>query len=1198
MDEVSSRGRVESFVRFLEGLRRGARALLVARAVLLWVSVAIAGLVVGGTLDFFLRAPMGVRVVGLMGAVGVGAWAVVRFVWPALRFSPSLSEMALRVERQPSGRGGEMRGLLASAVELAEAPAGDAVSASMRDRVIAEAQARWGRPGAWSVLRPRFALRALVLFVGMVAAGATLAAIDPGLARTGAERMLLPWTGTEWPRRQVAVDATGVSVHPIDEALAMRAAVVKTNRGAGRTPVRVLYRGVTDAGAGAWRSALLTGQKRRAGQMGGELYERLIDPAEVLADAAGVHEGWIEYRFETDDDETVAERVRVVVPPAVVGASLSVEVPAYALSAAERADLARGSGIEMGVGDDERALVGRVLAGSRVEMEVRLNKAVPEDEGAAWASELREHGRGVSVTQDGDRMRISGVVNSTVRVPIVVTDEYGLTSRDEAVYVLDVIADAAPEPIVREPDHDEQLVATAVVDVSGDARDDLGLVRVALETQVARAPADSEGAPAAGNGEWEALAVRELAGVAEGGISGRLDLGALGVRSGDEVWLSVVATDSYGAAEMGREPVRSRVRRLRVISASDLMAQMQAELGALRRAAMRLDEQQGELAGRVAEGEASAELSAAQRGLTDRIAAQAGTLERMAARQSRNGIEDAGLEGMIRDAASAIAEAATASSAAAERIDEAERGEGEAQERAAEAAAEDQQRVRDELAGLIDQLDRGEDGWVARRSIERLIEEQREVMEQTGAAGERMLGREGDQLTPTEQTELDKIAERQRELARRAAEAIDEIGERGRQLSEADPAQSAAMAEAERQGREQGVAQELEQAADAVQENQTTNAQSGQQAAMDAMEQMLEELDNADRQRNAALMRKLASLIESLETLVGVQESAIERLAAAMGGEQVAGLDAEMIRLRTNTLAVSADADGAELAVVRGLIERATEAQGLAIEALRHEPMDGATANRREQESLLRLREALAEAQKQEDEAQQAEQDQKRREIRQAYREQLEQEVVLRDEAAGLVGQALSRRERASVRGLGQRQESVRTALADLLKSTTELNDAAVFALAHRRLDQLTGRAAEGLGLGEVSASSVRDQDSAIALLRSLVDVLGQTSPDQSEFDEGADGGGGGGSGGGGGEGEPEPLLPPIAELMLLRAMQAEVAALTREIHEGGGEEAAVRELGALQKEIADEARGLIERMQEQGGGGQPEPEPGMEVRR
>ncbi len=1229
-------------MRFLEAVRRGARVLLVARAVLLWVSVAIGALVVGGLLDYLLRAPSGVRAVGLIGAAGVGVWALVRFVWPAVRFGPSLAEIGLRVERQAVGRGGEMRGLLASAVELSRVEMADPVGERLRAGVIAEALERWGGVRAWGVLRPSFAVRAGVLFLAMVVVGGSLVALEPGLSRTGLSRMLAPWGGAQWPRRQVAVDVTDGGVHAIDEALGMRAVVVRTNRAAGRTPVRVWYRGVTDLGAGQWRSAFLTGQGRRsvadgAGRSGGELYERLIDPVEVMAGVGADEDGWIEYWFETDDDETAMSRVRVVRPPEVVGATARVVVPEYAALAAGRAELAAGDGIELGRGDDGRALVGRVLAGSRVEIEIQLNKEVPDPGGAQWAAEVFEHGRNVSVVFDGDLIRVGGVLDGSVRLPVSVVDGFGVSSRDEAVYVLDVVSDGAPEPAVREPEHDEQLVAGAVIDVAGDGRDDLGLVRLSLERVVARVAEDSEGGAAEVRDAWEAMAIRAFDEVGRGEIGGRLDLGSLGVSAGDEVWVSVVATDSFAAAGLGREGVRSRVRRIRVISEADLMEQMQAELGALRQAAMRLDEQQAKLAEKVADGEASEQVAAGQRGLTDRIAAQGGTIERLMERQARNGIEDSGLSGMLADAAESIAAAAAASDEAARAVEQADGSAGEDRAGAEDEARENQQRVRDELASLIDQLDRGEDGWVARRSIERLLEEQRALAEQTKAAGERMLGRDADELTPEERTELDRIAERQREIAARAAEAIDELGERGKQLADADPAQSAAMAEAQKQGREAGVAQAMEEAAEDVAANRTSSAQEGQEEAMAALEEMLEELDNVQRQRNAALLRKLASLIESLDGLIGAQEVAIGRLAEWMdsregesdraagsrpplleeGGSQLEegggqlegergqleagddidgepGLDVEMIRLRGNTLAVSADAGGPDLEVVRALIDRAADAQGLAIAALRGEPVDAAAADRREQESLLRLREARAEAARQEEEAKQAEQEQKRRELRQAYREQLEQEVVLREEAGALAGERLSRRERAKARGIGQRQESVRVALADLLKSTQELRDAAVFAFVHRRLEKVTGRASERLGRGEVDGVTLRDQEAAIELLRSLVEVLGDSKGSEKDFDEGAGGGGGGGDGGG----EEEPLLPPIAELKLLRAMQAEVVARARELDEAGqAEPTAVRELGDLQREIEAEAQGLIDRMKQQGEG-EPEvvPEPDGEV--
>jgi len=171
--------------------------------------------------------------------------------------------------------------------------------------------------------------------------------------------------------------------------------------------------------------------------------------------------------------------------------------------------------------------------------------------------------------------------------------------------------------------------------------------------------------------------------------------------------------------------------------------------------------------------------------------------------------------------------------------------------------------------------------------------------------------------------------------------------------------------------------------------------------------------------------------------------------------------------------------------------------------------------------------------------------------------------------------------------------------MADLLKSTEGLDEATVFVFAHRRLDQLMARSAERLGRGEVDSLTLRDQDGAVNILRSLVEVLGNDSGPQNEFDQGADGQSQGQSGGGeAGGGEPEPLLPPIKELMLLRAMQAEVAVWTRLLDESGqATRADIAELGALQREIADEARSLIERMEQQnnGGGQSPDvlPEPG-----
>lgn len=1194
---------VRELVAYLRRWRRNARALLVTRSAALWIACAGAALLVGGSFDYLLRSPPLVRWMGLVAAVGVGVWAIVRHVWPAIRFKPPLTEIALRLERHAGAPGGAsgstLRGWIASALDLADADAHQHESQELRSAAIDEAVRRWRASGARGALRIAPAGQALVVLLIVVLSLLIIAVTEPGLSRIGAKRMLAPWMGAEWPRRQVVVDVTPVELHAIDEALSMRAAVLRTNRGLGQTPVRVSYRARTESDTGPWRTTALTGQKRQtslaefglASRNKGELYERLLDPEEVLSDVGDdVDEGVIEYRFSTDDDDTSVQTVRIVRPPSIAGADISVTLPAYAQAQAESAGLTFGQNMELGVGDDARALVTGVLAGSHVRLRIRSSKPIGDADAMAeqaWLAEWRDNAQDASVQVDADAVIVAGVLDHSVRLPVELVDQFGFRSRTESVYAIDVQPDDPPEPMVTIPETDEQLIPSAVVDLEGQVRDDLGVVQAAIEYRLARRPRSSEGAATEPVGEWTVLGQWSEQPTDMARLSTSLDLSTLGIAAGDEVWLSVTATDTFAAAGLGREPVRSSVRRLRIIDPSDLIQQIRAELNGLRQTAMRLDEQQAQLRRRLDEDGATRGLSSQQAELTDRIAAQRATLDRLTQRTARNGLEDPALEGILDSAAQMIDRAAEASSRALQQMAQ------DAQNSSDQQPEQEQQRVRDELASLIDMLDRGEDGWVARRTVERLLEEQRAIMEQTRQAGQQTIGRDADQLTPQERTELDVIAERQRQAAQQAAEAIDQLGERSEQLSQADPSQSAAMAEAARQGRQQQIAQQLEQAAEDVQQNRTTSAQSAQQSAVEALEQMLDELNNAEKNRNAALLRQLASLIESLETLIRVQESQIESVTLAQAGGPSDRLDAEMIRLHENTLAVLADAQSPDLAPVRTPLESAGAAQASAIGSLRAQPQDLDQAARDEQTSLLKMREALAEAKRVQQQAQQQEQERIRRELRQAYRDQLEQEVVLQGEVQQLTGRELSRRDRATARGLGQRQQTIHDALDDLLKSTEGLSDAAVFDFAHRRLSRLTDTASRQLGLGQVDEQATQSIDQTVTLLRSLVEALAQ-SQGQNDFDAGAAGNQseGGDSGGGNSGQQQQNLLPPIAELKLLRSIQSLVAEQTRQAADAGAATPQeLSELAEFQTDLAEQARSLIERMQQQNQ--RPQPMPG-----
>ncbi|MFN7559694.1 MAG: hypothetical protein ACK5RX_10100, partial [bacterium] len=78
-----------------------------------------------------------------------------------------------------------------------------------------------------------------------------------------------------------------------------------------------------------------------------------------------------------------------------------------------------------------------------------------------------------------------------------------------------------------------------------------------------------------------------------------------------------------------------------------------------------------------------------------------------------------------------------------------------------------------------------------------------------------------------------------------------------------------------------------------------------------------------------------------------------------------------------------------------------------------------------------------------------------------------------------------------------------------------------------------------------------------------------------------------GGGGGGGQQGGKQPLLPPIAELRLLKGMQQEALELTRQA-EGGVDGATGAEAAKLQEMLAGKADELLKAMEtKEGGGGQ-----------
>ena len=1153
---------------------RRARAVLLAEAWCRTLALVVAAVFVLVVLDFVFRLPRPVRVLHLA-ALGYGGYVVVRRVLlPALRFRPRESEIALRIERAEEAA--RARNRLASGLELGSGGDADGggLSAAMTREAAREADSIATDLGGRRFVSARAAGRAGMVLAATLLVVSAAGLFRPQLAGIGLTRALWPFAGTAWPKRTVVADATGIEMHPIGEALPMRAVLTRTHLSPGNTEVVAFYRVVSGGEAGARQRVVLTSQQRResVGGADGELYERLIEPAGVLAEGDE-----IEYWFETEDNRTESVRVRLAERPRVTRISATVTPPAYAASvrgsflAAEDMAVSRDSG---GV-----AVVQPVLAGSSFAIRLTTNKAAA----LAAGSDEREASPDAELPdgwtrEDARTLVYSGVADERTRLDVELVGEDGLVSTEPVAVVLQVTSDAPAAVTITDPPYDESVLATASVGLRAEARDDLGMRWLALERQSATPPAGSEGAAPEGADDAVRLGAVEAA---DGDsalaltVEASLDLASIGVRAGDEVWLTAVGRDIFAAAEdpeADPRVIRSAVRRLRIIDEATFVSQIQGELAGVRRAAIEIDAAQSEvgLAG-AADGDEDARRERAERqaSLTDRLDAQRGAIQRLGTRAARNGLDDDTLEGMLDDAGALLREATEASEDATSALERSE----SAPEAAAEAEAA-QGQVRENLESLISMLDQGQDNWVARRTVEGLLAEQRELAAATQALGDQTMGRSREQLSAEELTELERIAERQRDAAERARRALDSLAERAEALERFDAAQADAMSQAARRGRQERVEQQMREAASQVDQNQTRAAAQGQQAAAEALEQMLEDIDSADEARDEALRRVLASVLDSLESLIDEQEAQIDALAIEQDEGALPALADPMVRLASNTLGLL-DEIGTQrdLASVASLVGQASDAQERAVGALREGSRD--SADDAERESLSKLQDARTEAERLEEQAQDRESARQRAELRTAYRELLEQQVAIVTDTEPMVGVELDRRARAQVRALGQRQGGVGESLTALRDATEELAEATVFDLAHRRIESASRAAEEQLLGGTADEDVLRRQASVVRLLQSLLAALAEENQPPGASEQQAGGGGGGGSGG------ETPIVPEIAELKLLRAMQAEAMEWTRNLDEAGRRPlpAELSELADLQSELAGRAAELVEKL-------------------
>lgn len=1253
----------------LARLRQRSRLLLVVQGlavVLAWVGGVM---IVLGLADYVLRLPSVVRIILLMAGVAVLAWWAMRHFRPVLQFRPSLTDVALRVERALPDLGGR----LASSIEFAAAGLNEQNEFAARS--IRETESRASGASMDSVIDFRRTRRDVAALAGVAAVAALLIVVSPAGAQTALARLLAPWSGAKWPARTAIQSLMAdVTVHPRGAALPLRAEATKAPGGR-LNELRIIarYRLETAGNIGAWKEVVLTPQDQAPG-----LYERLVD---TDADA-------IEFAFEADDSVTAVERIVLSPPPSVLSAMLSITPPPYARPHVPAFES------DLGPGVDERAITETpALAGSEVELAIVLNKAIPIPSDRAlqelWLRSSLGWPQGVALprlaveetgTGSAQRFDLRWRLEETVALHFNLVDEHKLSNVDEIAYRINAVTDREPTVTMTAPESDQTVLATAVVPLVAEARDDVALKGMGLEAMLAPRT-DS-----AGDAATPLWRDSEVAQSAAATMARELDLVPFALKEGNVVEVVGIAKDVFDLDGITHEPARSPARRLRVISDRDFGEALFQELKALRQNAIRLEGQQAELQDDIIDDGVQPGVQRAQERIGERVTEQLEALRRLRERRDLNRFEDAQLGALIDQSEDLLSHAGRASNQAVEQIDSRERDQQQAGEEPAnqdeanadreeqrgddaaqaregaqgepgqvgdqraagesadqqerqqgettddagqqaaegeqaeepgadedssppdeadpeaamdeqpaerievrEPRAEDQpivdaqQEVRDELRDLIQLLDDNEDTWLMGQKIRDLLEAQTALQGETQTLADQTMGSSPEQLDPVELTELDRIDQRQRELAEEMRELVDELRDRANEMEDVDPQAAAGQRSAAETAEQREIDRHMEDAARSASQNQLQNAQNSQQRAREGLERMQQDLDRK-RARAEELQRRLESLVESIKRLVTVQESEIAALDVAVQANDYAGRDRAMIRLNQNTQAVSGEARaaGREADRIARALDRAGDAQGAAIAALRASPILSADVQAGEMRSLEMLREALAVAEQMEQQLEEDIVQQRREELVKAYLELAEREAALRGDTLELAAlEDFDRRALVEARMQGSRQEEIRIAVADVLARTSEISESLVFEHVHTLVDEwaqeVNGRLREG-----VVNTDVTDREHSIAeSLARLAQALEEEQAEPNEFEEGSEEGGGGG-GGGGQQGE-QPLVPALSELKLLRGLQEQIYNQTRDIDGRSDLEQANRRqrLRELQREQEDLQR-LGEQLLEQ----------------
>ena len=507
---------------------------------------------------------------------------------------------------------------------------------------------------------------------------------------------------------------------------------------------------------------------------------------------------------------------------------------------------------------------------------------------------------------------------------------------------------------------------------------------------------------------------------------------------------------------------------------------------------------------------------------------------------------------------------------------------------AASQAREQQAQAIASMDNLINQLGAAGDFEALRGELQQLRDKQDAVGKQTRDLSMKTVGQKPEELPQDLRDKLSSLSAQQQNLSNQSSDLINRMQKAATQLKESDPASSDTLQRSSQTGQDAQVSSSQGSAAKSITQNQMSDAGNGQGQAQRGLQQMLDEMNKNENRQLEQLARELQDLIDQVKQL-RQNEGDIQTETPLAADAALARIGDRQGQLQMNTIVVQKRAESTKSAAQAAVnIREAGDSMGTAAVTLvaghKSEAADP------EANAIKSLDEAIKKLQAEKDKVDSQIKEKDLAEFVQQYEEIKTQQVAIKTSSDAIdvrkqaaADKQVSRLDIGVLVKLAARQSGLVDAI-DSLSKDDRMKDFAVVVWMNKQITDSMRTSQNGLKAMATGREIASAQQNAIDRIQDIIDALKEEQKRQSDFQN--DSGGGGGGGGG-----KQPLVPPLAQLKLLKAMQTVVNARTADIDRGISNapdqstkshlQDESKKLGQQQGEIKDIANKVVEQMKQ-----------------